>query len=575
MMAEPLTFDGILKIVNAMKVETMPADLERMLPAIYAAKLLEPEVEALFNAAKKKTGVKVSAFRSAWQTYLATRDVVVKQEAATAPVTPEVEKAALALLHAPDLLAQAISTIGCLGVVGERANRGLLYLGLTSRLMPEPISTLIKGRSAGGKSNLVKQALKLTPPESYYEFTAMSAKALIYAEELELKHKHLIIYEEDGNEEAEYLVRSLLSEGKISYLTAEKGAKGITSRHIEREGPTGLITTLTRAKVREDNETRAWSMYVDDSKDQTLKVVAALADAAATGKQTGLDTRPWQVAQRKLEPLEVLLSFAPVLAELLKAEGLPSDTTRLRRDFGRLLTLVKVITLLYQYQREKTGAGQLVATLDDYHMAYDLVAAPFAQSSRDLSPQALKLAKAAHEVYNARPEDKDEYGQRPKKSPVTPRELEGRLRWSRPTVLKWLGQAEAAGLVEVETGKGNKATSITPVGAVPDEALELLPKPEAVLEHLQKNFLRTSGNKFNAKDDIPPETAKPALNHLKTALTALNPETEGDLNAVNGALSSLNAADAVTDAKEAEKSFAFNRLADKGEKKKVVPWDEV
>jgi hypothetical protein len=42
-----------------------------------------------------------------------------------------------------------------------------------------------------------------------------------------------------------YLVRSLLSEGRICYDTVEKIKDGLKARRIEREGPTGLIATTT------------------------------------------------------------------------------------------------------------------------------------------------------------------------------------------------------------------------------------------------------------------------------------------------------------------------------------------
>jgi hypothetical protein len=41
---------------------------------------------------------------------------------------------------------------------------------------------------------------------------------------------------------ASYVVRSLLSEGRLRYLTTGKDQEGIKGRWIERRGPTGLIS---------------------------------------------------------------------------------------------------------------------------------------------------------------------------------------------------------------------------------------------------------------------------------------------------------------------------------------------
>ena len=44
---------------------------------------------------------------------------------------------------------------------------------------------------------------------------------------------------------ATYLIRTLLSEGRLRYETVEKTKDGLVARVIEREGPTGLIVTTT------------------------------------------------------------------------------------------------------------------------------------------------------------------------------------------------------------------------------------------------------------------------------------------------------------------------------------------
>ena len=92
----------------------------------------------------------------------------------------------------------------------------------------------IKGQSSGGKSFVVERVLRFYPPEAFYALTAMSERALAYSSE-PLKHRVLVIYEAAGlnSEIASYLVRSLLSEGRICYDTVEKTKDGLVSRHID------------------------------------------------------------------------------------------------------------------------------------------------------------------------------------------------------------------------------------------------------------------------------------------------------------------------------------------------------
>ena len=64
----------------------------------------------------------------------------------------------------------------------------------------------------------------------------MSDRALAYSSE-PLQHRHLVIYEAAGmaSEFATYLIRTLLSEGRLRYETVEKTKDGLTPRR-DREG---------------------------------------------------------------------------------------------------------------------------------------------------------------------------------------------------------------------------------------------------------------------------------------------------------------------------------------------------
>jgi len=122
----------------------------------------------------------------------------------------------------------------------------LLYLAVTSRLLERPCSVVVKGPSAGGKSFVVERVLALFPPDAYDALSAMSERALAYDRE-PLVHRMLVVYEAAGvsGETGTYLMRSLLSEGRINYVTVVKGKNGFEPKRVLREGPTGLITTTT------------------------------------------------------------------------------------------------------------------------------------------------------------------------------------------------------------------------------------------------------------------------------------------------------------------------------------------
>ena len=70
-----------------------------------------------------------------------------------------------------------------LGVVGEERNRLIMFLAGITRLLGEPVSVLVKGSSSSGKSNLVKNSLRLFPVDSVIERASLSAKAPAHSEE--------------------------------------------------------------------------------------------------------------------------------------------------------------------------------------------------------------------------------------------------------------------------------------------------------------------------------------------------------------------------------------------------------
>jgi hypothetical protein len=179
----------------------------------------------------------------------------------------------------PNILDRFEEALGRSSVIGEGRAAKLLYLALTSRFLDRPVSIAVKGVSSCGKSFLNEQVLRFFPPSAYYVLTAMSDKALAYSEE-PVKHRFLVIFEAPGmqGECASYLMRSLLSEGRICYDTVEATQDGIKPKRIEREGPTGLITTTTAISLHPENETRYFSVEVDDTPKQTTRVLLATAE---------------------------------------------------------------------------------------------------------------------------------------------------------------------------------------------------------------------------------------------------------------------------------------------------------
>jgi len=191
----------------------------------------------------------------------------------------------------------------------------------------------------------------------------------VYDEE-PLAHRVVVITETAAlvGEFGTYLVRTLLSEGRLLYGSVGKTGDGrIIGRRIEKEGPTAVLLTTTAVKLHSENETRMLSVPVDDTREQTQAVMASLAKGA---ESLHVDLDEWLAFQEWLEggEREVMVPFAELLARKI-----PPVAVRLRRDFAALLSLICAHALLHRATRDRDGYGRVVATLDDYDVVRELV----------------------------------------------------------------------------------------------------------------------------------------------------------------------------------------------------------
>ncbi len=308
-------------------------------------------------------------FVTRWQAACleATHWTAVEAKASAAQRTEAWEKCAT-LAKRGNILDEFTKELLDIGMVGEERAAKLIFLALVSRLLDRPVSVAVKGPSSGGKSFLVESTLKFFPAQAFYALTAMSERALAYSNE-SLKHRHLVIYEAAGmhSEFATYLIRSLLSEGRLRYETVEKTDHGLEGRLIEREGPTGLIVTTTSLRLHPENETRMLSITITDSREQTQEVFRALAEEASRDDR---DLSRWHALQVWLTtaPVQVVIPFAKRFAELV-----PPVAIRLRRDFRTVLMLIRAHTLLHQATRKRDERGLVMATTEDYAAVRSLV----------------------------------------------------------------------------------------------------------------------------------------------------------------------------------------------------------
>jgi hypothetical protein len=295
-----------------------------------------------------------------------------KKNEAEAPDADELWRSAGHIINHPrilDLFAAELRR----EIAGEETNGKLLYLVATSRLFDHTMHAAIKGTSAGGKSEIRKQVLQFFPPESIVALTSMTEKALIYFEG-DLAHKIFSMAEAVATEEQsfqDYLLRELISEGRINHVTPQKIGDQIVSVTIQKEGPVAFLVTTTKAKLHPENETRMLSLEIDDTEKQTKNVLRKVAEVRGLNHPCVIDYEPWRNFQRWLESGDrhVVVPYSETLAEMI-----PPAAVRLRRDFGQVLCAINAHALLHREQRPRDADGQIVADIEnDYEAVRELM----------------------------------------------------------------------------------------------------------------------------------------------------------------------------------------------------------
>jgi hypothetical protein len=371
-----------------------------------------------------------------------------------------------------DILGVFWGVLRLCGVVGEERNAKLVFLAITSRLLKEPVSIVIKGLSSSGKSFTVVKVVEFFPAEAVATFTAMSERALIYSDE-EYAHRTIILYEatalreqrekNEGNQTA-YFIRTLLSEGRIDYsVTIRDKDEGFKTKHIVKTGPTNVIITTTALSLHNENETRMISLSTDDTAAQTRAIMKQMAVGSAE------DVNPeWHDLQRWLATAErrVAIPFAEFLAE-----NIPPVAVRLRRDFRAILRLIDTHALLHQLSRDKDAQGRIIATVADYAavrgLIIDLISAGIGATVTKTVRETVEAVRQLDKGDGARTEAIGDH-----------------LKIERSAAQRRLTSARQDGFIVNLEEKRGKPARYTIGSPMPDE-IEVMPTVEAVHAHLE------------------------------------------------------------------------------------------
>jgi len=284
-------------------------------------------------------------------------------------------------LSNPNLMDEIDEDYTRLGYVRERKNKILLYLIMTSRLMDNPLHGILISRTGAGKSLLVEVTETLCPPEDVESISDLSAQALYYYGQDDLKHKFIVIREKEGSEGAEYPLRELITRRSITKAIPMKDPVSgeIKTVTIKVNGPISLAETTTSTNINPENLNRCFVLSIDESEEQT-RLIHQLQRRNYTlpgflqRREEAKIIEKHVYTQRLLKPVLVFNPYAEALT-------FPSSSLKTRRDNEKSLRLIQVICFLHQYQRKvkrkKIGEHEVIEYIEcspqDYRIAYELL----------------------------------------------------------------------------------------------------------------------------------------------------------------------------------------------------------
>lgn len=301
-----------------------------------------------------------------------------KQSTPQEQITPEVAKIPAHLepkckefLTKPNLIKRLNELIGKAGVVGEEMNRIFLLAIASSYKMHETLHALIQGSSGSGKTHLMSHISHFIPKEDRKHFTRVTEGSFYNYGKYDLQNKLICLEDLDGmKEEAQLAFRELQSKGEITSSTSIKDDNGnVSAQEKTVYGPIASMACTTKGEIYEDNMSRCFLIAVDESKEQTLKVIT-YQNKKSAGQ---IDEQREQQITGFIQHCVRMLKPYPVINPYADKVNLPEEAHKIRRLNGLYQVFVRQITLLHQFQRKVDAQGRLISEKEDLQIAAEIM----------------------------------------------------------------------------------------------------------------------------------------------------------------------------------------------------------
>jgi hypothetical protein len=312
-------------------------------------------------------------------------------------------------------------------IVGEENNIKFLYCCYISKDLPRKyrLHAIIASQSSAGKSSLVRQVSE--PFKKYVIDYTDFTSAFLKRQEEDMDGKILILEQmektNDQKKASLFELKFLLSEGKIRVGVVDKDEKGKNKpRILEVSGIPVFISTSTNLNIDQESLNRTFLMQVDESQEQTERIVDFTLKSYATldinnswteelAHLTALADKYKELAQ---QISDIVIPFAD---KLIKA--IPCENLTIRRDLPKILSLTSVIAFIHASNRyriqysegenfvvgpfgetEKRYKYTIIADPEDFKEALEIAGTTISQTINKVNETSMKLYGKIIEIYD-------------------------------------------------------------------------------------------------------------------------------------------------------------------------------
>ena len=207
------------------------------------------------------------------------------------------EAKAVELLSKPEFSRELSGEFRADGLVGEERNAHGLYTIATSRALENPLRGTARAASSAGETPWQLASGYFPASPEVVELSSASDRSWNYAAD-DFCHKVVYLDEHNNSSGPMEPIRILRSRGQLVHRTLEfVDGKRTLVTHVAN-GPMAFIST-SNSRLQIDDETRNFSLWLDNSEAQTRKIVRAYHHRVPQISLTN-QKRVWKKVQRIL-----------------------------------------------------------------------------------------------------------------------------------------------------------------------------------------------------------------------------------------------------------------------------------